>query len=89
MSSITSISMLTLLHQIELEVFFSGGGGGGGGERMGVGDVVEEGSEHNVQMFKTALLLFKEYKYAKLFRNACLNTEEMDQTSSIYDHFII
>ena len=36
-----------------------------------------------------ALLLFKEYKYAKLFRNTGLNTEEMDQTSSIYDHFII
>ena len=87
MSSITSISMLTLLHQIELEVFFFffffwGGGGGGGG---GCG----RGSEHNVQMFKMALLLFKEYKCAKLFRNTCLNTEEMDQTSSIYDHFSI
>ena len=30
---------------------------GGGGER----------GEHNVQMFKMALLLFKEYKCAKLF----------------------
>ena len=39
-------------------------------------------------MFKMALLLFKEYKCAKLFWNTCLNTEEMDQTSSIYDHFI-
>ena len=36
--------------------FFFGGGGGVGG-----------GSEHNVQMFKMALLLFKEYKCAKLF----------------------
>ena len=51
--------------------------------------VVAGGSEHNVQMFKMALLLFKEYECAKLFRNECLNTEEMDQTSSIYDHFII
>ena len=25
------------------------------------------GGEHNVQMFKTALLLFKDYKCAKLF----------------------
>ena len=33
-----------------------------------------------------ALLLFKEYK---LFWNTCLNTEEMAQKSSIYDHFII
>ena len=47
------------------------------------------GGGHNVQMFKMALLLFKEYKCAKLFRNTGLNTEEMDQTSSIYDHFII
>ena len=31
---------------------------GGGGQ---------EGSEHNVQMFKMALLLFKEYKCDKLF----------------------
>ena len=83
MSSITSISMLTLLHQIELEVFFFGGGGVEGR------GVVAGGSEHNVQMFKMALLLFKEYECAKLFRNECLNTEEMDQTSSIYDHFII
>ena len=42
-----------------------------------------EGGEHNVQMFKMALLLFKEYKCAQLFRNTCLHTEEMDQTSSI------
>ena len=56
---------------------------------MGGGGVVAGGSEENVQMFKMALLVFKEYKCAKLFRNACLNTEEMDQTSSIYDHFII
>ena len=40
--------------------FWGGGGGGGGGGRGG-------GGEHNVQMFKMALLLFKEYKYAKLF----------------------
>ena len=59
MSSITSISMLTLLHQID---FFLGGGVGGRG-------VVAGGSEHNIQMFKMALLLFKEYKCAKLFRN--------------------
>ena len=58
MSSITSISMLTLLHQIEF--FWEGGGGRG---------VVAGGSEHNIQMFKMALLLFKEYKCAKLFRN--------------------
>ena len=39
--------------------FFLGGGGDGrGGGR---------GSEHNVQMFKMTLLLFKEYKCAKLF----------------------
>ena len=37
-----------------------GGGGGGGGGGWGV-------CEHNVQMFKMALLLFKEYKCAKLF----------------------
>ena len=42
----------------ESNFFFLGGGGGGG--RGG-------GGEHNVQMFKMALLLFKEYKYAKLF----------------------
>ena len=59
--------------------FFLGGGGD-----WGCG-----GGEHNVQMFKMALLLFKEYKCAKLFRNTGLNTEEMVQTSSIYDHFII
>ena len=86
MSSITSISILTLLHQTELEVFFFfffflGVGGGVG--------FVAGGSEHNVQMFKMALLLFKEYKCAKLFRNVCLNREKMDQTSSIHDHFII
>ena len=34
----------------------TGCGGGGGG-----------GSEHNVQMFQMTLLLFKEYKCAKLF----------------------
>ena len=39
-------------------IYFSFGGGGGRG-------VVAEG-EHNVQMFKMALL-FKEYKCAKLF----------------------
>ena len=39
-----------------------GGGGGGGGGRCGGG-----GGEHNVQMFQMALLLFKEYKCAKLF----------------------
>ena len=43
-----------------LFIFFLGGGGGGGG-----GGLVAEG-EHNVQMFKMALL-FKEYKCAKLF----------------------
>ena len=65
--------------------FFWGGGGWGEGSGGGYGG----GSEHNVQMFKMALLLFKEYKCAKLFRNTCLNTEEMAQTSSINDHFII
>ena len=36
------------------------------------------GGEHNVQMFiKMALLLFEEYKCAKLFLNTCLNTEEI------------
>ena len=40
-----------------------GGGYGGGGVMAGGGG----GSEHNVQMFKMALLLFKEYKCAKLF----------------------
>ena len=59
--------MLVYFLQIDKEskskkIFFflvGGGGlwrGGGGG-----------GSEHNVQMFKMALLLFKEYKCAKLF----------------------
>ena len=61
--------------------FFLLAGGGGG--------VVAGGGEHNVQMFQMALLVFKEYKCAKLFWNACLNTVEMAQTSSIYDHFII
>ena len=54
-----------------------GGGGWRGGEY------------NNVQMFQMALLLFKEYKYIELFWNTCLNTEEMAQTSSIYDHFIV
>ena len=61
--------------------FFFGGGGRGGCSR--------EGGEHNVQLFKMALLLFKKYKCAKLFRNTCFNIEEMAQTSSIYDHIII
>ena len=39
-----------------------GGGGGGGG-----GGIVAGGCEHNVQMFKMALLLFQDYKCAKLF----------------------
>ena len=42
--------------------FFFGGGGEGG--RGGCG---ARGSEHNVQMFRMALRLFKEYKWAKLF----------------------
>ena len=67
-------------------LFFSwrGGGGGGGGRGLWRGRC-----EHNVQMLKMALLLFKDYKCAKLFRNTCSNTKEMVQTSSIYDHFII
>ena len=40
--------------------FFLGGGGGGG-------EVVASGNIHNVQMFQMALLVFQEYKYAKLF----------------------
>ena len=55
---------------------------------MGGGGLWHGGSEHNVQMFKMALLLFKEYKCAKLFWNACVNAEEMAQTSSIYNQFI-
>ena len=50
------------------DLFFFFGGGGGGG-------VVAGGGEHNVQMFQMALLVFKEYKCAKLFWNTCLNTE--------------
>ena len=57
---------------------------GGGGEGC-----CSWGSEHNVQMFQMALLHFREYKLAKLVWNTCLNTEEMAQTSPIYDHFII
>ena len=57
------------------------GGGCGGGEGGA--------SEHNVQMFQMALLLFKKHKCAKLFWNTCLNTEEIAKTSSVYDHFII
>ena len=38
--------------------FFLGGGGAG---------VVTGGGKHNVQMFQMALLVFKEYKCAKLF----------------------
>ena len=48
------------------KIFFLGagvGGGCGGGRGCGVGCVCE----NNVQMFKMALLLFKEYKCAKLF----------------------
>ena len=45
------------------------GGGGGGGEG------VWGGVNIIVQMFKMALLLFKEYKCAKLFWNTCINTE--------------
>ena len=63
-----------------LFIFFFWGGGGGGVAGRG---------KHNVQILKMALLLFKENKCAKLFSNTCLNTEEMAQTSSIYDHFII
>ena len=67
--------------------FFLAGGGFGG---VGWGRFVAGGgSEHNVQMFKMANLFFKEYKCAKLFCNTCLNTEELAQTSSIHDHFII
>ena len=41
---------------------------GGGGEWVGVGGgVVAGGDEYNAQMFQMALLVFKEYKYAKLF----------------------
>ena len=47
------------------------------------------GSEHNVQMFQMALLLFKKHKYAKLFWNTSLNSEETAKTCSIFDHFII
>ena len=66
--------------------FFLGGGVGG----VGWGRFVAGGgSEHNVQIFKMANLFFKEYKCAKLFCNTCLNTEELAQTSSIHDHFII
>ena len=66
--------MLVIFLQIVKEsksVFFCGGGGGGGG-REGVvagggrGLLRVEGG-NNVQMFKMALLLFKEYKCAKLF----------------------
>ena len=38
--------------------FWGGGGGGGCGEWEDI---------HNVQMFQMALLVFQEYKYAKLF----------------------
>ena len=47
------------------------------------------GSEHNVQMFKMALLLLKENTCAKLFLNPRINVDVMAPTSSIYDHFII
>ena len=47
------------------------------------------GSEHNVQMFKMALLLLKENTCAKLFLNPRINVEVMAPTSSIYDHFNI
>ena len=42
--------------------FFEGGGGGDGVVAGGGG-----GGGHNVQMFQMALLVFKEYKCAKLF----------------------
>ena len=40
MLSITSIFMLPLLHQIEIEVFFLGRGGGGGGGVAGGSDTM-------------------------------------------------
>ena len=45
---------------IQNDLFLGGGGGGSCGGGGG-------GGEHNVQMVKMALLLFKEYKCAKLF----------------------
>ena len=39
--------------------------------------------------FKWHFILFKENNCAKLFWNTCISIEDMAQTSSIYDHFII
>ena len=77
------ISVSEYFYKLTKNPFFYWGWGGGWG-----GVVAGGGGVHNVQMFKMALLLFKEYKCAKLFWNACLNTEEMAQTSSIFNHFI-
>ena len=75
MSSITSISMLTLLHQIEF--FLGGGGGGGGGLWQGAVNIIYK--------------CLKWHFYSSRNTNVPSYSEidEMDQTSSIYDHFII
>ena len=69
-------SVLVIFWQIDEEsklkkksffFFLGGGGGGGGGGRGGGGQGCGGRCLHNVQMFKMTLLLFKEYKCAKLF----------------------
>ena len=58
------VSVIFLQIDKESNFFFFLGGGGGGG---GGGGLWRGVCEHNEHMFKMALLLFKEYKCAKLF----------------------